>query len=297
MQSYTNARKGIWISIISYMVLAGSKITIGLWSHSLAVMADGFNNVSDVVMSIALFVGFIIANRPADQDHPFGHHRAESVAVLIAASSMVLVSLDIFMDVIQTFFSPQNHPIHPLAFYISILSAGIMFCVYLFNRHLSKKTQSDALKTAALDNRSDAFVSLGTAVGILGSWSGISWLDPFAAMLVGFIILKTAIELGRPAVHILMDRSDDKKLSRIQQIVHQIEGIQEVKSIRTRNDGKNIFVEMTVGVSPDLSVLKSHAITEEIETQLMEREKIQHVHIHVEPISHNSAIDLEKIEK
>lgn len=292
-----NAQIGIWISIVTYIILAGSKISIGLWSHSLAVMADGFNNVSDIILSIALLVGFVVASRPADQDHPFGHHRAESVAVLVAASSMALVSLDIFMDVIKTFVSPQIHPIHPLAFYISILSAGVMFCVYFFNLHLSKKTQSDTLKTAALDNRSDAFVSLGTALGILGNWGGISWIDPFAAMVVGIIILKTAIELGRPAIHILMDGFDQKKLSHIQQIVEQVEGIQEVKSIRARNNGKYIFVEMTVGVSPHLSVLKSHAITEEIEMQLMEMENIKHVHIHVEPISHKSSIHLGKIDQ
>ena len=246
-----SALQGIRLSIFCYIFLSISKIAVGGWAHSLVVVADGFNNLSDIVVSIALFIGLKIAGRPADQNHPFGHNRAESVAILVAVSSMALVSINIWVDVIKAFFQENTAPIHPLAFYISILSAVIMFCVYLFNIHLSKKSKSSALRAAALDNRSDAFVSLGAAVGIVGTRWGFTWIDRLAAFLVGGLILKTAIDLGRPVIHSLMDGFDQDKLTQMKKLIlEEVEGVQEVREIRARSHGKYIFVEITIGVHP-----------------------------------------------
>lgn len=278
-----SAMKGIRLSIFSYLILSISKIAIGVWAHSLVVVADGFNNISDICVSIALLIGLKIAGRPADQNHPFGHNRAESVATLIAVSSMALVSINIWLDVVKALFEEKTAPIHPMAFYISILSAVMMFCVYLFNIRLSKKSKSSALHAAALDNRSDAFVSLGAAVGILGVKWGFTWIDPLAAFLVGGLILKTAIDLGRPAIHSLMDGFDQDKLTHIKKMVNDVEGIREIREIRARSHGKYIFVEITIGVHPHLTVLQSHQLTEKIERKLIGFDHIKQVHIHVEP--------------
>lgn len=283
--SNQSAIKGIYLSIIGYLILSISKISVGIWANSLAVVADGFNNISDLCVSVALLIGLKVSSRPADQNHPFGHERAEAVATLIAVSSMSLVSINIWLDVVKALFVEEAAPIHPIAFYLSILSAGIMFCVYLFNNHLSKKTKNAALRAAAFDNRSDVFVSLGAAAGILGAKWGWAWIDPLAAFLVGGLILKTAIELGRPVVHALMDGSDQERLTTIEEKVKEVEGILEIRVLRARNYGKHLFVEITVGVDPDLTVFQSHQLTEEIEQKLNGFEGIRQVHIHVEPVS------------
>ena len=279
-----SAMFGIRLSIISYLSLSVSKISIGLWANSLGVVADGFNNISDLIVSIALLIGLKVANRPADQNHPFGHHRAEAIAILIAVSSMVFVSIDIWIDVGKALFVEQIAPIHFVAFYISILSAVIMFCVSFFNLRLSKRTKSSALRAAALDNRSDAFVSLGAAAGILGAKWGITWIDPLAAFVVGCLIFRTAIHIGRPAVHSLMDGFDQAKLTQIRQKIYEIKGIQEIRELRARTHGKDVFVEITIGVDPHLTVSQSHQLTEEIEQELIGFLNIKKVHIHVEPI-------------
>ena len=279
-----SAMIGIRLSIISYLILSISKIAIGFWANSLGVVADGFNNISDLVVSFALLIGLKVADRPADQNHPFGHNRAEAVATLIAVSAMVFVSIDIWIDVGKAFFVEQADPIHFVAFYISILSAVIMFCVSFFNLRLSRKTKSSALRAAAMDNRSDAFVSLGAAIGILGAKWGLTWIDPLAAFLVGCLIFRTAIQIGRPAVHALMDGFDEARLAEIREKVYKIEGVQEIRELRARSHGKDVFVEMTIGVDPHLTVTQSHQLTEEIEQELMGFQNIKKVHIHVEPI-------------
>lgn len=278
-----SAMIGIRLSIISYLSLSITKIAIGLWAHSLGVVADGLNNISDLVVSIALLIGLKVADRPADRNHPFGHNRAEAIAILIAVSSMVFVSINIWLDVGKALFVEQTVPIHFMAFYISILSAVIMFCVSFFNLRLSKKTKSSALKAAALDNRSDAFVSLGAAAGILGSRWGFAWIDPFAAFLVGCLILRTAIQLGKPAVHALMDGFDQSRLSQIRKKIVEIEGILEIRELRARSHGKDVFVEVTIGVDPHLTVTESHQLTEKMEQELIGFQNIKKVHIHVEP--------------
>lgn len=275
---------GVWLSIGSYLMLSVSKITVGLWAHSLSVVADGFNNLTDIFVSVVLLVGCKIAERPADSNHPFGHNRAESVAILIAVSFMVFVSINIWIDVIQAIFDDRPTSIHPLAFYISILSAGVMFCIYLFNIRLSKKTKSNVLRATALDNRSDALVSLGAAVGILGNKYGLNWIDPLVALLVGGFIFRTAIQIVRPAIYSLMDGFDQTKLNQIKAKVYEIDGIEEIREIRARYHGQYIFVEITIGVAPHLSVVQSHQLTEKVEEKLSGfEEMIKQVHIHVEP--------------
>lgn len=282
------AQKGVWLGITAYVFLAIAKISIGLWSNSLAVLADGFNNGSDILLSIAILIGLRVAGQPADHDHRYGHHKAESIAMLIAASFMVLAAVQIWLETFMALFKQDSTNVHPLALYISIFSAVLMFAVSYYNFRLCRKTESKSLRAVALDNISDAFVSVGAAIGIGGALLGYAWVDPLTASIVGFIIAKTALSIGKEAVHHLMDGFDPDRLETIKNIVHDIEGIDSIKDIRARQHGKYVHVDMTVEVQSHLSVKESHDLTEEIELKLLGFMQIKHVHIHVEPCNHTS---------
>nr|WP_232345559.1 cation diffusion facilitator family transporter [Paenactinomyces guangxiensis] len=279
------AQKGAWLSIISYAILSLIKCWTGVAAHSQVVFADGLNNLSDILLSVAILIGLKVAVQPADQNHPFGHSKAETVATLIAASFMVLVSLNIWLDAAQTLWKGGEKTIHPIALYVSLGSAFIMYMVSLINFRLSRKTESQALEASAHDNRSDALVSLGAAVGIFAADRGFAWIDPVAAFVVGILILRTGWGIGRPAIDSLMDGFDQNKLSGIEEQVLNIDGIRQVKELRARNHGPYVFVEVTVGVDEHLSVGESHSLTEKIEQRLIGYENIEHVHVHVEPKS------------
>ncbi len=209
------AEKGAWLSIAVYIILSLSKCWAGLQIHLEGMYADGLNNISDIFLSIAILIGLKVSQQPADQNHPFGHCKAETIATLIAAFFIILMAIEICVRAMQEIWIPRQTSIDPWALYVSIGSAIILFGVSMANFTLSKKTGSQALYAAAHDNRSDALVSIGTAVGIAGTNMGWHWMDPLAATIVGLMILKTGWEVGRPAIDGLMDGFDKEKQDRI----------------------------------------------------------------------------------
>ncbi|MFC7441590.1 cation diffusion facilitator family transporter [Laceyella putida] len=278
------AQKGAWLSIFSYLILSVTKCWIGVTAKSQGLFADGLNNVSDILLSVAILIGLRVAVQPADKNHPFGHSKAETVATLVAASFMVLVALEVWIGAIEAWLQTRQEKIDPDALVVSLLAALVMFLVSSVNFALSRKTKSEALKAAAHDNRSDAFVSLGAAAGIVGTNWGWAWMDPLAAFVVGLLILRTGYEVGKPAIDVLMDGFDEERTSQIEERVIQIKGIREVKELRARNQGSHVFVELTVGVDAHLSVEASHRLTERVEDTLIGFAGIAHVHVHVEPV-------------
>lgn len=277
------AQWGAWLNIGVYVLMAVIKGWIGVKTQSQAMIADGLNNASDILLSIAILIGIKVALQPADHNHPYGHRKAETVASLLAAAFMLIVALEVWISAAQSFFS-EGHSIPPFAAVVSISSAILMWFVSSINMKLSQKANSEALKAAAKDNQMDAWISFGAAVGILGNYWGYYWMDPLVAFFVGILILKTVYEVGMPAIHQLMDGFDNEKLFEIEQQVKKIQGIYEVREVRARLHGSDVYVELTVGVAADLSVQESHSLTEEIERRLLGFENIVHVHVHVEPV-------------
>lgn len=277
------AQWGAWLNIGVYVLSVIIKGWIGFITQSQAIMADGLNNASDILLSIAILVGIKVALQPADQNHPYGHRKAETLATLFAAIFMFIVAIEIWISAIKSFFS-EGTSISPLASLVALSSAIVMWLVSRINTKLSQKANSEALKAAAKDNQVDAWISFGAFVGTLGNYWGYYWMDPLVAFLVGIMIMRTVYEVGMPAIHQLMDGFDHQKLLEIEQQVKKVNGIDEVKEIRARLHGSDVYVELTVGVNAHLSVQESHLLTEEIEKHLLGFKNIVHVHVHVEPI-------------
>jgi cation diffusion facilitator family transporter len=136
---------------------------------------------------------------------------------------------------------------------------------------------------AAKDNLSDAWVSTGTAVGIIASQFGLPWIDPLAAVIVGGLIVKTGWDIFKEASHNLTDGFDKEYLENITQCINQVPRVKKIKRIRGRIHGNNVFLDIIVKISADLSVVEGHNITEEIEERLRKELNITEVVVHVEP--------------
>ncbi|MBB6669360.1 cation diffusion facilitator family transporter [Cohnella nanjingensis] len=277
------AEFGAWLSIGVYIALSVIKLVVGYFSNSKALMADGLNNTTDIIASFAVLIGLKISKKPADADHKYGHSRAETVASMVASFIMAAVGLEVLISSITKFIDGDFQPPNRIAAWVAIFSAVVMYFVYRYNIRLSRKTGSHALKAAAADNRSDALVSLGTVIGILGSSWGLPWLDALTAIIVGLIICKTAWDIFREASHMLTDGFDVKELEKYKVTLSYIDGVEKVSEIKGRIHGNQVFVDLIVEVNRDMSVLESHAITERIENELMEKHQIRNVHVHIEP--------------
>ncbi|WP_305780078.1 cation diffusion facilitator family transporter [Paenibacillus sp. 598K] len=288
LDTYENIRqgeRGAWLSIVSYIVLSALKLTIGYLFVSEALMADGLNNATDIVASIAVLIGLRISQKPPDKDHPYGHYRAETIAALIASFIMAMIGLQVLFNTVRSFFVGSHEVPGMITAWVAIGAAAIMFGVYWYNRKLAMRINSQALMAAAKDNLSDALVSIGAAVGIFGSQFGLVWLDPLAAFLVGIIICKTAWEIFYSATHALTDGFDEEKLQSLQTAVAGIKGVREIKDIKARVHGSNVLVDVIILVDPTLSLIESHRICDEVEKKMKRKHDIMNIHVHVEPFT------------
>ncbi|MBF0715506.1 cation diffusion facilitator family transporter [Gemelliphila palaticanis] len=277
------AEKGAKISILTYLILSSFKLIIGFLFSSTSLIADGINNATDVVSSICVLIGLKISRKPADEDHKYGHLRAELISSLIASFIMLYAGLQVILFSTKKLIYSEFYEPSYLTALAALISFFIMIIVFMYNYKLSKKINSNSLKAAAFDNLSDALVSLGTLAGIMLSILGFKQADSLIAVLVGIIIVFTAVNIFKEATHILTDGIEKETLDEIFNIVKNIDGVRDIKELRGRSHGIVHFIDVTVTVDPNLNVIKSHDITVNIENEIQKIFFSCETLVHLEP--------------
>lgn len=286
MKAYDNLKKGekgAWLSIVTYLSLAIAKLIIATIGGSEALRADGINNATDVVSTVAVLIGLRISRKPPDEDHHYGHFRAELIASLIASFIMVTVGLQVILGAIETIRSQDFQQPGMLTAWTALASSIILIGIYFFNLRLSKKISSTSLFAAAQNNRADALVSFGAFISIIGAQFGLFWLDPVAGLFVGIIICRASWEIFSKASHTLTDGFDDEKVSVVRESICQDSEVVEVKDIKGRLHGNQIFLDIIIYVDPNITVSHGHKITDRIEALLADKHDVPYAHIHIEP--------------
>ena len=286
MEQYTNLRageKGAYLSIVAYIFLSALKLVFGYVGESEALKADGLNNTTDIIASIAVLIGLKISQRPPDEEHRYGHFRAETIASLIASFIMIYVGIEVLIGAGKNIVNPVHQNPDALTIGVALFSAVVMYAVYMYNIRLAKRINSTAVKAAAYDNRSDALVSIGTAIGITAAIFGFPIIDTITAFIIGLIIIKTAIEIFKEAVYLLADGFDSAIIESITKEVSEMPRIREVVDVRGRVHGSLLLIDVTVSVNPNLNVRDSHGITEEIEETVKKLNQNALTFVHIEP--------------
>ncbi|RRJ62019.1 cation transporter [Paenibacillus oralis] len=283
---YEDIRKGergAWVSIAAYLVLSAFKLSSGFYFASSALLADGFNNLTDIVASVAVLIGLKISQKPPDSDHAYGHFRAETIAALVASFIMAMVGIQVIVDAVRALAAGKQTEPDVRSALIALVCAAAMGGVYWFNRRLAKQINNQALMAAAKDNLSDALVSVGAAVGIFGAQFGLPWLDTVAAIAVGILICKTAWDIFRDSTHNLTDGFDEKELRDLRSTISRIPGVEGIKDLKARVHGNHVLVDVVIEVDPHLTVIESHEISDRVEDRMRRIQNVMHVHVHVEP--------------
>jgi cation diffusion facilitator family transporter len=285
MQSDQQKRieQGVYFSLGAYIFLSIVKLVSGFFFKSDALIADGLNNATDIIASTAVLIGLKISRKPADEDHPYGHLRAETIASMVASFIMVVIGIEVLLSSIKKMFRGIETEPSLTAGLIALFGAAVMFIVYLYNMRVARETDSQGLKAAALDNRSDAFVSIGAAVGIFGAQAGLPWLDPAAAVLVGLIIIKTGWDIFSETSHNLSDGFDYEEGKEMEHKILDVEGVENVDDLKARKHGNKAIIDVTIKVDPSLNVIESHEITEKIEESIKKEYNVESIQVHVEP--------------
>lgn len=277
------AERGPLLSISAYILLAGAKLAAGKFFQSDALVADAFNNMSDIIGNVAVLVGLKMAQKPADTDHKFGHWKIEDIASLLTAFIMFVVGFQVLFQTSQKLLSNDLVEIDMTGAIVGILSALVMLAVYAYNKHLAKKVKSKALEATAKDNLSDAVTSIGTSIAIIAAAFHFPIVDKIVAIIITFFILKTAYDIFMESFFTLSDGFNEDLLKSYETDILKLPKIVSVKSQRGRMYGANIYLDIVLEMNPDLSVYESHDITEQVETLLKLKHGVFDVDIHVEP--------------
>ena len=282
-QRLKQAERGAVLSIFTYLILSTSKLVFGKLFFSQALFADGLNNLTDVLSSILVFAGLKISQKPADKNHPYGHWKFETIASLITSFIMCIIGIEVIKDAWNTILQANHESPSVFTAFIGFISGIIMFGVYRYNNSLASKINSIGLKAAAKDNLSDALTSISTSVAIFAASIGFSWLDGIMAFIVGIIILKTAYDVFSESTFQLTDGFEPEEMKEYKPIILSHPEVKNIKEIKARRYGSNIYMDLTVCMDPNLTVWRSHEVTEEIEMELSEHFGINFIDIHVEP--------------
>ncbi|MCK1983687.1 MULTISPECIES: cation diffusion facilitator family transporter [Peribacillus] len=275
--------RGAIISIIAYICLSIMKLVIGYISDSAALKADGLNNTTDIIASIAVLIGLRLAQRPPDKDHGYGHWKSETIASMVASFIMFAVGVQVLIDAVASMLKGGKESPDIIAGYVGVLSAIAMYFVYRYNKKLAMKINSKAVMAASKDNISDAWVSIGTAIGIFGSQLNMPWLDPLTAIIVGLLICKTAWEIFIQASHELSDGFDENKIHLYKEVITNVNGVKGIKAIKGRNYGNNEVIDVVILVNSTLDIKEAHDIATHVEKVMMKDHGVYDVHVHVEP--------------
>lgn len=276
--------KGAYLSIVAYIFLSVLKLFVGITSNAEVLKADGLNNLTDIIASIAVLIGLKYAQKPADGDHRYGHWKSETIASLIASFIMAFVGIEVILGAIKSLFEGRSTAPDLISMWVGIFSAIVMFFVYRYNKNLGEKINSSAVKAAAKDNLSDALVSIGAVVGIIASQFEFYWIDTVAAFIVGLIICKTAWDIFYESVVHLTDGFDEDLLEKYEGEILNIAGVHCVKSIKARNYGNTCIIDVVIGIKGSLEVVFAHDITDEIEEMMKKKYDVLDVFVHVEPV-------------
>lgn len=281
------ARRGIYLSIVTYVIISTAKLLVGSNFDSDAVFADGLNNFTDSFASIALLVGMILSQRPADQNHRYGHYKIETITTLIMSFVILYIGITVTIDSTTALINQAYAAPTPINAVVGLSSGVIMSGVYWYNNRLGEKLNSPSLKASAKDNLSDALTSFATALSVVLSRTGILWLDGAMAIVVGLIIIKSGYDIFKESAFSLSDGFPQEDLDNYRKIVLMVPGVRAVSDIRGRNYGANVYIDITILVDPEISVQAGHAITEKVESVLQKTEDVTAIDVHVEPYQEN----------
>ncbi len=272
---------GIFCNVFLFIV----KIVVGLALHSVSVMADAFNNLSDAGSSIISFVGVKMAEKPADKDHPFGHGRIEYISALIVSFLVLEVGFTFLKDSFRKIWTPEELNFQMISVVILLLSVAVKLWLGLFNRKLGKKINSKVMMAVFTDSVGDVVTTGATIVSILFfGLTGIN-IDGFVGVGVALVVMWAGVGIARDTLEPLIGAAIDPDVyEQIKRFVESYDGIQGTHDLIVHNYGPGrSMASIHAEVPNDMDVEQSHEIIDRIERDAAKQMGIFLV-IHMDPV-------------
>ena len=276
-------RAGIY-GILGNIFLLVIKAVVGFASKSQAMIADSINSAGDIFASLMTFIGNKIASVPGDEDHNFGHGKAEYIFSLFIAISMVLVSIKTIIDAITSLINGSTIIFSWLLVLVCVITIIVKVILYIYTKVVYKKYNNILLEASMEDHRNDCFITTFTLISTLLSLKGINWFDSIVGIGISMWICKTGIEIFLESYNVLMDVSvDENTKDIILDLVHGYKEVKAVNSIYSTPVGYQYIIFLTIAVDGNMTTFDSHTLADNLEKNITALEKVYKAIVHVEP--------------
>ncbi len=273
------------VGIFCNVLLFGAKLFIGLLVNSISVMADAFNNLSDAASSIIGFVGVKMAEKPADDDHPFGHGRIEYIAAFIVAFIVIQVGFSLFKTSLNKILHPESMAFKWISILILALSVGMKLWLSLFNKKLGKRINSKVMLATSADAMGDVATTSATilSIAVFGIF-GVN-IDGIVGLVVSIVVMIAGVNIAKDTLAPLIGEAIDPELyQQITNFVESFDGILGTHDLIVHNYGPSkSMASIHAEVPNDVNVERSHEVIDQIEHEAARRFGLLLV-IHMDPV-------------
>ena len=276
-----------WVSAIGNAVLSLLKITVGIWAGSLAVLGDGIDSATDVVISIIMIFTAHIVNKPPSRKYVYGYEKAESIATKVLSMVIFYAGLQMMISSIDSFFTLKTKEMPSfLAIYVILFSIAGKLMLALYQHRQGKKINSSLLKANAANMRNDVLISVGVLVGLAFTFIfKLPLFDSITGLLISLFIIKTGVSIFMDANIELMDGVKDESVyDKIFKAVAEVPGASNPHRVRSRQIGNLYMVVLDVEADGGITLNEAHDIAHQVETSIKATvENIYDIVVHIEP--------------
>lgn len=282
--NFLKKQKVAFYSFLIALGLTFVKGIVGFATGSLGILAEALHSGMDVVAALVTYFAVRIADKPADENHNFGHGKVENLSALFETGILMLTCFWIVYEAYHRLVTSSSHiTVNFWSFFVIILAILVDFNRSKILYRNAKKFNSQALEADALHFSSDILSSSVVLIGLVFASFDFHIADSIAALFVSTIVFILAVRLLKKSIDQLLDRAPFKTKQSIQEIVNQIPEVVEVHDIRVRTSGSNIFVNLNIHLDPKLTIEEAHNISHKVETEIRNSFKHSIIHIHQEP--------------
>ena len=302
-QKYNRNQIGILagiLGLISNFVLFIGKFLIGVFAHSVSIMADAINSLSDTISSLLTLVGFKIAGKPADKEHPYGHERFEYVSGLIVSILVLFVGLKFLESSIQKIIHPVAIKLSPIVFFVLVLSIGIKIMQVVMYRYFGKMIKSNALMVTSQDSLNDVYTTLIVLISAAVQWV-TSWrIDGYFGFALAIYIIYSGYQMITEFMDVLLgSRPNQEEIEIMEQCLQACEDIVGFDDLLVHSYGpKNRFASVHIEVDEKLTLNQAHDIIDGIERTFKDELDVELVcHLDPVPVDNQTHIRLRQLIK
>ena len=290
---FTVTKKVGMYGIIGNIFLLTLKAIVGFTSKSQAMIADAINSAGDIFASLMTAIGNKIASVPKDEDHNFGHGKAEYMFSLFISISMIAVSIKTIIDSAKTLFTGSEISFTWWLVVVCIITIITKLTLYIYTKKMYNKCNNILLEASMEDHRNDCIITTFTLISILLSLKGINWFDSVVGICISAWICKTGGEIFIESYNILMDMSmDEETKDMVINIVNTYKDVKAINGISSAPVGYQYVVFLTIAVDGEMTTFKSHQLADKLEESITTLEKVYKAVVHVEPYFENKKAEI-----